>query len=480
VVATFGGSSLYPNGLNGQKYTPTDAYSKSWSTAVGFTVSANTVIELEKTNAMKIVRYNKFTVKGRVWEGYHGEIQQIPVRGIPIEAYIIDSKNNEFFFGRELTFNEGLETDGAFQITGTVPREVSVGAAQVRVQFNGTEYYLESQNISMHEIWTDTEIKILEFPDDAKNDGRADINQGDISIDNPLRVHVKIYEANTPVEEQKIPVEYGEIWMNISAINIVRQNSTRGVSDTNGRFVFNFTKPLRDSQYGTLFLNKEDYKKTQDVNVNITYTGGRFQNPTTISRDATVYPPDPPYVPPIYQRSIAGLTVTQWLIFLIVLIILFAIAMFFTVRWLKKRARIRGMKRIIKRAADQLVAGNEYTAVIFKSYQKLGAHLRKYGYLRRDSETFREFEDAVRQALPIDRVSMNEFLKLLEEARYSHHKIGEDQRNSAITNLRSIESSLERIILDESAAMKALEALDETPMVDMEILVSDDQGPIHR
>ena len=79
----------------------------------------------------------------------------------------------------------------------------------------------------------------------------------------------------------------------------------------------------------------------------------------------------------------------------------------------------------------------------------------------------------MRQALPIDRVSMNEFLKLLEEARYSHHKIGEDQRNSAITNLRSIESSLERIILDESAAMKALEALDETPTVETEIVLTE-------
>jgi hypothetical protein len=149
---------------------------------------------------------------------------------------------------------------------------------------------------------------------------------------------------------------------------------------------------------------------------------------------------------------------------------------FFTARWLRKRMRIRGMKRIIKRAADQLVAGNEYTAVIFKSYQKLGAHLRKYGYLRRDSETFREFEEAVKQALPIDRISMNEFLALLEEARYSHHKIGEQQRNDAIKNLRNIESSLERIILDESAAMKALEALEEADYTETEILLTD-TGP---
>jgi hypothetical protein len=135
------------------------------------------------------------------------------------------------------------------------------------------------------------------------------------------------------------------------------------------------------------------------------------------------------------------------------------------------------MRRIIKRAADQLIAGNEYQAVIFKSYQKLGVHLRKYGYLRRESETFREFEDAVRGALPIDRISMDKFLLLLEEARYSSHQIGEGQRNDAILNLRAIERSLDRIIIDENAALRALERLETEGVKETKILVGKGAPP---
>jgi hypothetical protein len=145
-------------------------------------------------------------------------------------------------------------------------------------------------------------------------------------------------------------------------------------------------------------------------------------------------------------------------------------------RWYTKMQRIKGMRRIIKRAADQLIAGNEYTAVIFKSYQKLGVHLRKYGYLRRDSETFREFEGAVRSALPIDRMSMDKFLILLEEARYSSHQIGERQRNDAILNLRAIERSLDRIIIDEDSAVRALERLEEEGVKDTKIIVDKSKG----
>jgi hypothetical protein len=482
VVATYGGSQLWPNGLAGQKYGPSDAYSKSWSKAIEYGVTAYTFVEVDNWNMMKMTRYNLFSIKGRVWEFYQKEVQQqLAVKNEEVVAYIQDAKGNEYFFGKQRTLNENLDTDGSFQLTGTVPREVLRGAGHVRVQFNGTAKYLPSDNLSKCEIWADTEIKLSEFPYDTNSDGRVDINQGDIDLTHPLRITVKLYEANTPSEVEPIPIDYeqgGVVWLNLSAVTIVRENMTMRKTDPNGRAWFNFTKPLRDTNYGTLFINKDETRRSQDITVNITYTGGRYLNPATLTRDATVNPPPPPPVVPWTEKTVMGVSLLQLLLFMIIMIILFAIALFFAVRWLKKRARIRGMKRIIKRAADQLVAGNEYTAVIFKSYQKLGAHLRKYGYLRRDSETFREFEDAVRSALPIDRVSMNEFLKLLEEARYSHHKIGEAQRNQAIMNLRNIEASLERIILDESAAMKALEAMEEAEVVDTDIVVAHDMsGP---
>jgi len=471
IVATFEGSKQWPNGPSGTKYSPTDAYSKSKSLPTQFNVSAHTIIEMDETNSNKLVRFGKFTIKGWVWEGYKGEIRRNPIKGVPVEAYIIDSKNQEFYFGKAYTYKE--DPAGSFQITENVPREVATGYCQVRVQFNGTDFFIDSQNTTWHSIWTDVEIRLLEKPDDTDNDGRWDINQHEISMARPLRLHVKIYEANTPVDENPVPIEYGTVWLNISAVEVVRDNTTKGVTDEHGRYVFNFTKPFRDTKFGKLFIETT----SEDVRINISYEGAQFFNGEVKTYDASIHPPPPPPKKKFIEIEFLGLTLLQWLVFLLIIIVLVAIAVFFTARYLKRRMRIRGMKRIIKRAADQLVAGNEYTAVIFKSYQKLGAHLRKYGYLRRDSETFREFEEAVKQALPIDRVSMNEFLKLLEEARYSHHKIGEEQRNDAIKNLRTIEGSLERIILDESAAMKALEALEESDFSDTEIIVTGGQGP---
>ena len=66
---------------------------------------------------------------------------------------------------------------------------------------------------------------------------------------------------------------------------------------------------------------------------------------------------------------------------------------------------------------------------------------------------------------------MNNFLLLLEEARYSSHQIGEHQRNDAILNLRSIERSLDSIIIDEDSAIRALERLETEGVKETKIIV---------
>ena len=76
----------------------------------------------------------------------------------------------------------------------------------------------------------------------------------------------------------------------------------------------------------------------------------------------------------------------------------------------RRRRQLRKMQRIIRRAADRLVAGNVYSATIFRAYREMAHTLRAYGQLRKDSETFREFEDAVREALPIDADSLDDFV----------------------------------------------------------------------
>jgi hypothetical protein len=150
------------------------------------------------------------------------------------------------------------------------------------------------------------------------------------------------------------------------------------------------------------------------------------------------------------------------------------IGLFFFYRYIERKRRLKSLKKIIKKAADQLEAGNPYSYIIFKAYQKLGAHLRRYGFMRRDADTFREFEDAVRSALPIDERSLDSFLDILEEARYSKHVIGETHKQKAIGCLRQVESSLDSIILDEEAALRQMELADED-IVETEIVGPDNR-----
>ena len=159
-------------------------------------------------------------------------------------------------------------------------------------------------------------------------------------------------------------------------------------------------------------------------------------------------------------------------LFLFILFLIACVVLFFFYRYIERRRRLRSLKKIIKKAADQLETGNPYSAVIFKAYQKMGAHLRRYGFMRRDADTFREFEDAVRAALPIDERSLDSFLDILEEARYSKHVIGAGHKDRAIDCLRGVEKSLDNIILDEEAALRQMELADEE-YVETDIVVSE-------
>jgi hypothetical protein len=259
------------------------------------------------------------------------------------------------------------------------------------------------------------------------------------------------------------PVPEGRIELTVNATYSVFRNFTAKYTDLQGFVNFTFDSPLTDTDWGY----KLSSKTREELEIRVEFTGKSYY------LESQTLPIETTHWPPKEEKNPDFLTEYGFILWIIAAIVIgFLIVFFFAIQWYRKQMRIKGMRRIIKRAADQLIAGNEYTAVIFKSYQKLGVHLRKYGYLRRESETFREFENAVRRALPIDRISMDQFLHLLEEARYSSHQIGENQRNDAILNLRAIERSLDRIIIDEGSAVRALERLETEGIKDTKIIIN--------
>ena len=69
---------------------------------------------------------------------------------------------------------------------------------------------------------------------------------------------------------------------------------------------------------------------------------------------------------------------------------------------------------------------------IFQCYESLVHVLMGRGFLRRDFETVREFEMAIRAALPnLSEESLSALDAVFEEARYSRHEMNESHKANA-------------------------------------------------
>ena len=105
-----------------------------------------------------------------------------------------------------------------------------------------------------------------------------------------------------------------------------------------------------------------------------------------------------------------------------------------------ERRRIEIIRGILTDSLMSLKASNDYIATIFDCYKQLVRFFRSRGAMKKVYETTREFEDAVNTMLggitpPED---LDTLFSIFEEARYSDHEIGADQRDRAIEALQSI------------------------------------------
>jgi len=97
----------------------------------------------------------------------------------------------------------------------------------------------------------------------------------------------------------------------------------------------------------------------------------------------------------------------------------------------RRLAALDEMADIFSYTAELLAAGDEIREAIFNCYESLCNILMRNGFLRRDFETVREFEMAIRKALPISEDALVALDRIFEEARYSSHKLGDGHRQNA-------------------------------------------------
>ncbi len=136
---------------------------------------------------------------------------------------------------------------------------------------------------------------------------------------------------------------------------------------------------------------------------------------------------------------------------LLVLVALVLVAGVIAVAMLRRR-QLGEAREILQEAIQELLAGNEYQGTIFLAYRRFSAHLARYGYAEKESETPREFAAGVRKALPVGAVAMRELIRLFEEARYSDHAIGSEERDRAVESLAAVRNELDALLGRKAAA----------------------------
>ena len=96
--------------------------------------------------------------------------------------------------------------------------------------------------------------------------------------------------------------------------------------------------------------------------------------------------------------------------------------------------------------AELLAAGDAIREAIFTCYQDLCGLLQQRGFLRRDFETVREFEFAIRQALQgVSEEALTALDNTFEMARYSREEMGAQHQEVAVQALTRMSGEIAQI-----------------------------------
>ncbi|MEK9894779.1 MAG: DUF4129 domain-containing protein, partial [Pelagibacteraceae bacterium] len=135
---------------------------------------------------------------------------------------------------------------------------------------------------------------------------------------------------------------------------------------------------------------------------------------------------------PAYEFEAQASEVSPWTY--VALVFIAAAVALGTVMYRRNRQNelLSEMSEVFEYTAELLAAGDAIREAIFNCYQNLCATLQTRGLLRRDFETVREFEVAIRQATPgISDEALESLDNMFEMARYSREELGASHQQSA-------------------------------------------------
>ncbi|DAC41905.1 MAG TPA: hypothetical protein D7I00_02340, partial [Candidatus Poseidoniales archaeon] len=368
------------------------------------TVWSDVIITIDSSSSPESVRSdpaNRIQLTGSVTEvGGIGEVFEDVVMYVGNGSNCVNNFEGAFCFNNvELDWNVGN-----FSIVVTSPIELTPGPQFISLDVPRDSILYINGASEAHSIYIKVNAEIT-----------VDIDKVEENIDENINGEVTIIAEDTQAGLSGITVEF--ILYDGNNGSVIKSRAY----DTDADGVAAFTFDSDSTPYG-------DTLEFGFVRVGININDPRLSDQTitefNIQRDAGFFPE--------YQFEAEASQVSVWTY--VVLVFLAAAMAVGTVLYRRRRQDelLSEMSEVFEYTAELLAAGDSIREAIFNCYQNLCGTLQTRGLLRRDFETVREFEVAIRQATPgISDDALQSLDNMFEMARYSREELGASHQQSA-------------------------------------------------
>tara|TARA_B100000674_G_scaffold96760_1_gene69438 strand:- start:3336 stop:5087 length:1752 start_codon:yes stop_codon:yes gene_type:complete len=392
------------------------------STNVTVTVWAEVTVQIDEINSY-VIRgdsvENRIFIKGRVTEvgGQGAQINNAILllgNGFDCSSSSSDSR---------CINNNVIWDNGIFTMTATAPTWMEPGTVRLNVETpqNGSQYLragnIFTDNIQIR-ITAESKVSI-----DKVIEGEQEVIRGEISLETITQVDPEIIDGVNGVSIS--------VYLENSDGERIDQTVATTKDGGIAEFIFNNETPYGDtSVHGELIVKMS-------------------MAPNSILSDDSVDEFNANYnqgVPVDYEYEGENSSIFQSLWFYAILALLVGAVVAFVIMRRRAESAAKEIADIFSYTAELLAAGDSMREAIFQCYESLVHVLMGRGFLRRDFETVREFEMAIRAALPnLSDEALSSLDNVFEEARYSRHEMGEVDKNNAQEALTRVVGEIQQI-----------------------------------
>ncbi|MAI39755.1 MAG: hypothetical protein CMA09_00470 [Euryarchaeota archaeon] len=368
------------------------------------TVWSNARITIDETSSNIVVRsdsvFSPILLTGSVAEiGGQGEVFN------NVTLYLGNASNclEQNDGARCLDGLEVVWSNGNFSLTATAPVFLNPGAQYLHLETpRHDEHYLNSASVS-HPIFVKINAEILIIPFDVIEDKQEDIGGSILvtakdTLQGVEGITVTIYLYSENGTQLSTPIQ--------------------PLTDSDGvaAFEFNSDPPYGDSDFWG------------EVYMEILINDPRLSQ-QTLDEFALEYGEA---ITPSYEYQVDESQLPSWAYLVTLILLSLIVAGVVMYRRRQSSELLEEAAEVFAYTAELLAAGDSVRESIFTCYQNLCSIFQERGFLRRDFETVREFEMAIRQAMPqISEDSLLALDNMFEQARYSRDEMGEQHQTAA-------------------------------------------------